>query len=79
MDLLYGTTHGFYGLADVFGMRNHHSPRPDLFIKAPGDLTVAVEGLGYWRVETADILYPESAEDGGSRLVLPPGRFPFHC
>ncbi len=61
VELLYGTNHKLYGLADLFGMRNLHIPRMNATLKPSKDLNVTVEWLGYWMVETADFLYPESS------------------
>lgn len=60
-DLLFGTNHRVYGLMDLFGPRNLHSPSLNFSIKPHKALTLRAEALAYWMVEMNDLLYPESA------------------
>ena len=57
---LFGTNHRLYGLMDLFGLRNMHIPRAGASIKPVKALTVSLDWLGFWLVDTADSLYPES-------------------
>lgn len=68
---LFGTNHKLYGVMDLFGPRNTHIPRAGFSLKPAKGLTVAVDWLGFWLVETADYLYPET---GGARTQNGYGR-----
>jgi hypothetical protein len=59
-DLLFGTNHGFYGLADLIGLRNLSSPRISLSAKPAKNLTVTADYLLYWLANTNDSFYPET-------------------
>ena len=63
-ELLFGTNHRIYGLADLVGPRNMHIPRAGASFKPLKDLTISAELLGYYLADTEDFLYPES---GGPR------------
>ena len=61
LEMLFATNHRLYGVMDLFGPRNMHIPRVAASIKPAKDLTLSAEWLGFWMVETADSLYPESS------------------
>jgi hypothetical protein len=58
--MLLGTNHRLYGVMDIFGLRNMHIPRVGASFKPVKDLTVSLDWLGFWLVDTADFLYPEA-------------------
>lgn len=72
-DLLFGTNHRFYGMMDLFGLRNTHSPRLSASVKPLKNLTVSADYLGFWLADTHDFLYPES---GAGRSANGYGRNP---
>ena len=59
-ELLFGTNHGFYGLADLIGLRNLSSPRVSFSAKPAKNLTVTADYLLFWLANTADSFYPET-------------------
>lgn len=58
--MLLGTNHRFYGLMDIFGLRNMHIPRAGVSISPLTNVSFSVEWLGFWLAQTTDFLYPES-------------------
>ncbi len=73
MELVFGTNHRPYGLADLTGMRNLHIPHIGGSIKPLKNLTLWTEWLGFWMVESGDYFFPES---GGGRSGNGYGRHP---
>lgn len=57
---LFGTNHKFYGLMDLWGLRNIHSGRVVGSIKPWKQLTLATEYHLIWLADTHDFFYPES-------------------
>lgn len=74
VELLFGTNHRLYGNMDLLGLRNLHIPRVETSLKPVKGLTLSLAWLGFWLVETADYLYPESgAGRGGNGYGRHPG------
>jgi hypothetical protein len=59
-ELLFGTNHRYYGNMDLVGLRNMYIPKIEGSLKPAKKITVSAEWLGFWLVDTADFLYPES-------------------
>ena len=59
-ELLFGTNHNFYGVADLIGLRNLSSPRVSFSAKPVKNLTVSADYLLFRLADTADSFYPES-------------------
>lgn len=59
-ELLFGTNHSFYGVADLIGLRNLSSPRVSFSAKPVKGLTVSADYLLFWLANTADSFYPET-------------------
>lgn len=57
---LFGTNHKFYGLMDLWGLRNIQSGRVTASLKPFKPLTLAAEYHLVWLADTADFFYPES-------------------
>jgi hypothetical protein len=75
-DPLFGTNHKFYGLMDLFGLRNTHNPGVSLSVKPSKQLSLRADYLMFWLADTHDFLYPES---GPGRSANGYGRNPtFH-
>jgi hypothetical protein len=72
-EMLFGTNHKFYGNMDLMGLRNMHIPKIEGSIKPAKNVAVSAEWLGFWLVNTADYLYPES---GSERSQNGYGRYP---
>jgi hypothetical protein len=60
-DLLFGTNHKLYGLMDLFGLRNTHSPSVSFTIKPTKQFSLRADYLMFWLADTQDFLYPESS------------------
>jgi hypothetical protein len=59
-EALFGTNHKFYGLMDLWGLRNIHSGRMVGSIKPFQQLTLSTEYHLIWLADTHDLFYPES-------------------
>lgn len=70
---LFGTNHKFYGLMDLWGLRNIQSGRVVASIKPLKQLTLSTEYHLLWLADTADFFFPES---GGGRTGNGYGRNP---
>ncbi len=57
---LFGTNHKFYGLMDLWGLRNIQSGRVTASLKPVKPLTLTAEYHLLWLADTADFFYPES-------------------
>lgn len=60
-DLLFGTNHKLYGLMDLFGLRNIHSPSFSFSFNPLPRLTLRADYLLFWLANTHDYAYPESS------------------
>lgn len=56
---LFPSTHGFYGLMDLFGFRNMHIPRVSGALQPVKSLKLTADYLLFWMADTNDSLYPE--------------------
>ena len=65
-ELLFGTNHKFYGLMDLWGLRNIHSGRVVGSIKPLKQLTLSTEYHLIWLADTHDYFYPESGSGRSS-------------
>ncbi|MEP6662081.1 MAG: alginate export family protein [Verrucomicrobiota bacterium] len=70
---LLGTNHKFYGLMDLWGLRNIHSGRFVASIKPLKRITLSTEYHLLWLADTHDFFYPES---GAGRSANGYGRKP---
>lgn len=61
---LFGSSHGFYGVMDLFCQRNMHIPRVSASLRPLKGLSLAADCLWFVLADTHDSLYPES---GGGR------------
>lgn len=60
-DLLFGTNHKPYGVMDLWGLRNIHSPRLAASLAPTKKLSLSAEYHVLWLADTADFFFPESA------------------
>ncbi len=58
-DLLFGAIHRYYGMTDVTGIRNLHSPSISFSLKPARGLVMKLEFFSYWLAETGDFFYAE--------------------
>ena len=61
-DLLFGTSHRFYGVMDLLGLRNLHSPSASFSITPLKNFSLKADYLLFWLADTHDSLYPESGK-----------------
>lgn len=71
---LFGTNHKFYGVMDLWGLRNIQSGRVVGSIKPLKQLTLSTECHLIWLADTQDLFYPES---GSGRSGNGYGRNPY--
>lgn len=57
---MFGSAHKFYGLMDLWGLRNIQSPRAVASVKPLKTLTLATEYHLLWLADSHDLFYPES-------------------
>ena len=72
-ELLFGTNHRFYGVMDLWGLRNIHSGRVTGSIKPLKRLSLSAEYHSLWLADTRDFFYTES---GPGRIGNGYGRNP---
>ncbi len=59
-DLLFGSTHKFYGIMDVTGLRNTLSPSVNLVFHPLQKLSVKMDYFWFWLADTHDLSYSEN-------------------
>src|SRR5437667_11294105 len=57
---LFPTNHKFYGYMDFISLQNIHDARGILQLKPHSQLSLAVEGHGFWLANTHDSFYSAS-------------------
>ena len=59
-DLLFGTNHRPYGMMDLWGLRNVHSPRLMSAISPVRNLLLTADYYLLWLADTHDFFFPDS-------------------
>jgi hypothetical protein len=72
-DNLFPTNHKFYGYMDFFSLQNIHDARAILQLKPHKQVSLALEGHGFWLADTHDNFYNVGGAPRGGLAATPGG------
>ncbi|HEV8544113.1 MAG TPA: alginate export family protein, partial [Verrucomicrobiae bacterium] len=72
-DNLFPTNHKFYGYMDFFSLQNMHDARGIFQLRPARQVSLAIEGHGFWLADTHDNFYNVSGVPRGGITATPGG------